>query len=221
MFGSEQRPLFFRWHSSRMVAAAVLLISACLVLVLPGCDLNEWNPLRPKAALQFHNIDITGAPYAQALTLPDASGQVRTLGAFKGKVVFVFFGFTQCPDVCPTTMAELAQVRKQLGAQADRLQGIFVTLDPERDTSQMLQDYVRAMDPSFIALRGTPKQTADLAQAFKIFYQKVPSPSGEGYTIDHTAGAYVFDPQGKVRLFVRYGSGTDKLLADIKTLLVP
>ena len=186
-------------------------------LALTACDGN-WNPMKPQA-VHFNAIDVTGANYAKDFQLPDASGQIRSLAEFKGKVVFVFFGFTQCPDVCPTTMAELAQVRKQLGPQGDLLQGVFITLDPERDSSVMLRDYAKGMDPSFLGLRGSLEQTAELAKAFKIFYQKVPSPSGEGYTIDHTAGAYVFDKQGKVRLFVRYGQGADKLLADIKTLL--
>lgn len=184
---------------------------------LTACDGN-WNPMKPPA-LHFNAIDITGANYASDFQLPDATGKTRSLAEFKGKVVFVFFGFTQCPDVCPTTMAELAQVRKQLGPQGDLLQGVFITLDPERDSAIMLRDYVQGMDPSFIGLRGSPDQTAALSKAFKIFYQKVPSPSGEGYTIDHTAGAYVFDKQGQVRLFVRYGQGADKLLADIKVLL--
>lgn len=185
---------------------------------LSGCDLTDWNPLQPKVQ-RFNAVDITGAEYAQGFSLPDATGRLRTLAEFRGKVVFVFFGFTQCPDVCPTTMAELAQVRQKLGPQADRLQGVFITLDPERDSTIMLRDYVQAMDPSFLGLRGSTEQTAALAKSFKIFYQKVPSPTGEGYTIDHTAGAYVFDAKGQVRLFVRYGQGAEKLLADIKVLL--
>ncbi len=209
----------FKKSQSKTRLTVIVLSMICAGMMLSGCDLKEWNPLQAKSAAHFNNIDITGATYAQALNFPDTSGRQRELSEFKGKVVFVFFGYTQCPDVCPTTMAELAQVRKQLGEQGHRLQGIFITLDPERDTSQMLQGYVQGMDPGFIALRGTTAQTEAIAKAFKIFYAKVPSPSGQGYTIDHTAGAYVFDTQGQVRLFVRYASGADKLLADIKTLL--
>jgi len=212
MSGSEHTYTRRTWM--RRTAMGLALVST---LSLTACD-GSWNPMQPKA-VQFNAIDITGASYAKDFSLPDATGRIRSMAEFKGKVVFVFFGFTQCPDVCPTTMAELAQVRKQLGPQADLLQGVFITLDPERDSSTMLRDYAQGMDPSFLGLRGSPEQTAELAKSFKIFYQKVPSPSGEGYTIDHTAGAYVFDKQGQVRLFVRYGQGADKLLADIKTLL--
>jgi protein SCO1/2 len=140
------------------------------------------------------------------------------LSDFKGKVVFVFFGFTQCPDVCPTTMAELAEVRKRLGAEGERLQGVFVTVDPERDTGPVLKAYLQGMDPSFVGLRGSLEQTEAVTREFKVFYQKVPTKNG-GYTMDHTAGAFVFDPDGQIRLFVRYGMGVDALTSDIKKLL--
>jgi protein SCO1/2 len=131
----------------------------------------------------------------------------------------VFFGFTHCPDVCPTTMAELATVRQALGPDGARVQGIFVTVDPERDTPELLKSYVSAFAPDFVALRGTPEQTAALARSFKVFYAKVPGKTPDSYTVDHTAGSYVFDAQGRVRLFTRYGMGAEALAADLRRLL--
>ncbi len=167
----------------------------------------------------FKGIDITGAEYARTLSLTDQNGQPRTLADFKGKVTVVFFGYTQCPDVCPTTMAELAQVKAALGKDGDRLQGVFVTVDPDRDTADVLKAYLSAFDPGFVALRGTAEQIAAVAKEFKVFYAKVPGKTEGSYSVDHTAGSYVFDSQGKVRLFVRYGSGAEALAADLKMLL--
>jgi protein SCO1/2 len=172
---------------------------------------------KPKAS--FNAVDITGADYANALDLPDADGRPRHLSDFKGKVTVVFFGYTQCPDVCPTTMVELAQVKKALGADGNRLQGVFVTVDPERDTPELLKAYVANFDPTFVALRGTPEQTKAAAKNFKVFYSKAPGRTEGSYTVDHTAGSFVFDTQGRVRLFARYGAGADALQADLKALL--
>jgi protein SCO1 len=183
------------------------------VLLLAGC-----TPPGPAAA-SFRGVDITGAEYARKLSLPDQDGKLRSLDDFKGKVTVVFFGYTQCPDVCPSTLAELSQVKKSLGAQGDKVQGVFVSVDPERDTAQILKSYVTSFDPAFVALRGTAEQTAATAKEFKVIYAKVPGTTEGSYTIDHTAGSYVFDTQGRVRLFVRYGSGAEALTADIKTLL--
>jgi protein SCO1/2 len=183
--------------------------------LLAGCD-----KLRGMAASSgFKAVDITGAEYGRSLSLPDQTGQVRTLADFKGKVTVVFFGYTQCPDVCPTTMAELAQVKKALGKDGERVQGVFITIDPERDTPELLKAYMASFDPSFVALRGTPEQTAATAKDFKVFYAKVPGKSAGSYTMDHTAGSYIFDASGKLRLFTRYGSGAEALTADLKTLL--
>ena len=177
-----------------------------------------WRP--GPAGPKFTRIDITGADYARTLALPDVSGQPRTLADFKGKVVVVFFGYTQCPDVCPTTMAELAQVKKSLGADGDKLQGVFVTIDPERDTPEILKSYMASFDPSFVALRGTPEQTqAAAAKEFKVFYAKVPGKTPGSYTMDHTAGLHVSTRKGNPRLFERYGGGAEALAADIKALL--
>lgn len=191
---------------------------AGLGIALSGCDGKGLNPLSPSAA-RFHGVDITGADYAKTLSLTDASGRRRDLSEFKGKVVVVFFGFTQCPDVCPTTMAELSEVRRRLGADGQRVQGIFVTVDPERDTPQVLGEYVKALDPSFIGLRGSVDEVTQAARGFKVFFQKVPTQDGKSYTMDHTAGSYVFDPQGRVRLFLRYGMSVDDWVADIRQLL--
>ena len=193
-------------------------LTALTALVgLGGCDKKARPDDLPK--LSFNSVDITGAEYARKLSLKDFNGRPRELSEFKGRLVFVFFGFTQCPDVCPTTMAELAEVRKRLGADGDRVQGVFVSVDPERDKPEVLKGYLQGMDPSFIGLTGTPEQIEATAREFKVFYQKVPTSEGN-YTLDHTAGAYVFDTEGHVRLFVRYGLGVDKLEADLKQLLV-
>ena len=198
----------------------VVCLSALLGLGLAGCE-------RPRSAASsstedkpaFRGADITGASYARSLSLSDVDGKPRTLADFKGKVIVVFFGYTQCPDVCPTTMAELAQVRKSLGADADKLQGIFVTIDPERDTPAILKSYIGSFDPSFIALRGTVAETEAAAKEFKVYFAKVPGQTEGSYTMDHTAGAFVLDERGNPRLFERYGGGTEALTADVKSLM--
>lgn len=198
----------------------MLLAGLAVAVSLTACD-KAGKPaaaISATPAAKFNSVDITGAKYARKLALTDFDGKPRQLSDFKGKVVFVFFGFTQCPDVCPTTMAELAEVRKRLGADGERLQGVFVTVDPERDTADVLKAYLQGMDPSFVGLRGSLADTEAVAQEFKVFYQKVPTKNG-GYTMDHTAGAFVFDTDGQVRLFSRYGSKVDDLTADIKQLL--
>jgi protein SCO1 len=194
-------------------ARRILLVAA--LAVLTGCDKPVGSG--PKAA--FRGIDITGAEYARSLSLTDQHGQARTLEQFKGKVTVVFFGYTQCPDVCPATMAELAQIKKALGKDGDRVQGIFVTVDPQRDTQDILKNYMASFDPSFVALRGTAEQTKAAAKEFKVFYALTPGKTEGSYTVDHTAGSFVFDAKGRVRLFVRYGSGVEALTADLKTLL--
>jgi protein SCO1/2 len=168
---------------------------------------------------KFSAIDITGVDYAKGFELIDQEGRPRALGEFKGKVVVLFFGYTQCPDVCPTSLAELADVKKALGAQGELMQGIFVSLDPERDTQELLKAYMGNFDSSFLALRPTLDQLPALAKSFKIYYKKVPGSQPNLYTLDHSAGSYVYDPQGKLRLYVRYGSGSENLSKDIKLLL--
>jgi protein SCO1 len=178
--------------------------------ILGGC-----SPSTPK----FKNADITGADFGKDLALTDHTGKARTLADFRGKVVVVFFGYTRCPDVCPTTMAELKMVLQQLGDDARRVQVLFVTVDPERDTQDLLAQYVPAFDSTFLGMRGDAQATAKVAKDFKIFYQKVPGAKPDTYTMDHTAGSYVFDPQGRLRLFVRHGGSREPLVADLRTLL--
>ena len=204
-------------RSAGGLAGAAVALPLTLT-ALAGCDKLRPGGVPTPTTAKFNAVDITGADYARRLQLNDVDGKPRSLSEFKGKVVFVFFGFTQCPDVCPTTMAELAEVRRRLGADGDRVQGVFVSVDPERDTPVLLKAYLTGMDPSFIGLTGSLAQIDATAREFKVFYQKVPT-SGGGYTLDHTAGAYVFDPTGQVRLFVRYGLGVDALTADLKQLL--
>lgn len=189
-----------------------LLLALGAAALLAACD-------RAPAPAAFQAIDITGADYAKELPLPDLDGRARTLAEFRGKAVVVFFGFTQCPDVCPTTLAEIAAVKKELGAAGERIQTVFVSLDPERDTPELLKNYVATFDRGVVALRGTPEQTQAAAKAYKVFFQKVPGKEPGSYSIDHTAGAYVFDTEGRVRLFVRYGTPLASWVADLKQLL--
>lgn len=167
----------------------------------------------------FASVDVTGADYAQKFALTDQFGKPRTQADFLGKIVVVFFGFAQCPDVCPTTMAELAEVKKLLGKDGNKLQVVFITVDPDRDTAPVLKAYMENFDPDFIALRGSPEELAATAKHFKIYYKKVEGKTPGSYTMDHSAGSYVLDTQGRVRLFTRYGSGAAALAQDIKLLL--
>ncbi len=167
----------------------------------------------------FSAIDITGANYAQDFNLTDHNGQPKSLKDFAGKAVVLFFGYTQCPDVCPTSMLELVEVKKVLGADGARVQGLFVTIDPERDTPEVLKAYMGNFDPTFLALHTTPDKLTVLAKDFKVYYKKTPGPTATSYSMDHSAGSYVYDPQGKLRLYSRYGSGAATLAADLKTLL--
>ena len=167
----------------------------------------------------FKGVDITGADYAQGWTLSDQDGQVRTLKDFAGKAVVVFFGFTQCPDVCPTALQEIAQAKQLLGADGARLQGIFITVDPERDTPELLKAYVANFGADFVALRPTPEQLPKVTKDFKIYYKKVEGKTPTSYTMDHSAGSFTFDPQGRVRLYNRHASGAQTLAADVKILL--
>jgi len=169
--------------------------------------------------LEFKNTDITGIDYASDFNMPDFNGRQRHLADFKGKVVVMFFGYTQCPDVCPTTMAELSTVMKDLGPLSDQVQVLFVSLDPERDTPKVLAEYVPNFDKRFLGLVGDLAATQKIARDFKIFYEKVPGKTPGSYSLDHSAGSYVFDKQGHVRLFVRFNQGPDPITHDLKLLL--
>jgi protein SCO1/2 len=189
------------------------LLRLCCVLALTACEKSQ-SPKVP-----FANTDITGLDYAKGFALTDHNGKPRTLADFKGKVVVVFFGYTQCPDVCPTTLSELAGIKKALGSEAERLQVIFITLDPQRDTPELMAGFVPAFDSSFLGLWGEQAVIDKVAKDFKVFAQKVPSKDSKSYTIDHTAGSYVFDDKGRIRLFVRHGQGGDGLQKDLQRLL--
>jgi protein SCO1/2 len=176
-------------------------------LLLAACD----------GGPQFKSTDITGVDYGKSLQLTDHTGRTRTLEDFRGKAVVVFFGFTHCPDVCPTTLADLAQAVKQLGADADRVQVLFVTVDPERDTQQALAKYVTAFDPRFLGLYGDAAATQSVAKEFKIYYEK--RKTADSYSVDHSAQSYVIDPQGRLRLLVRHERIGSDLAPDLRTLL--
>ena len=181
-----------------------------LLVLAAGC--SEPPP-------QFKSTDVTGMKVSGDFRLTDHNGRERTLADFRGKAVVLFFGYTHCPDVCPTTLAELAAAMKTLGKDAERVQVLFVTVDPERDTADLLAKYVPSFDPGFLGLRGDPEATAKTAKDFKIMYQKQPGATPESYTVDHSAGTFVFDPQGRLRLYVSYGKGAEVFAHDIAILL--
>ena len=183
-----------------------------LTLLLAAC-----SPTPPA----FTSTDISAVDWGKDFALTDHHGQLRHLADFKGKAVIVFFGYTQCPDVCPTTLSSMREVLSRLGDQASRVQVqvLFVTLDPERDTAQLLSEYVTAFDPSFLGLRGDEAATRAVAKDFKVFYAKQAGRTPDSYTLDHTTGSYVFDPQGRIRLLVRHGELPESVAADVKRLL--
>jgi len=193
----------------RAVAQAALVLAA-VVLALAGC-----GPGTP----QFRSSDVTGSAFGRDFALTDHAGKPRTLADFRGKVVVLFFGYAQCPDVCPTTLAALAEAMRQLGPDAAKVQVLFVTVDPERDTRELMSSYVTAFDRSFLGLSGDAEATARTAKEFKILYQKQPGKTPESYTVDHSAGTFIFDPQGRLRLYVGHGQGPDVFAHDIRELL--
>lgn len=189
-------------------------LATCLALflsLLAACGGPEKAP--------FHGTDISGATFGKDFRLNDAAGKPKSLADFRGKVVTLFFGYTQCPDVCPTNLSAMAAVMKKLGPEADKVQVLFVTVDPERDTPELLTAYVPAFDPRFLALMGDAAATAATAKEFKIFYQKQKGGTPDTYTMDHSAGTYVFDPQGRLRLLEKHGETVDNLAADLRLLL--
>lgn len=187
------------------------LVSLAFCAALSGCG----NP----APEPFHSTDITGADFGKTLALTDHHGKARTLADFRGKAVVLFFGYTSCPDICPTTLARFAEVVKALGPDGERVQVLFVTVDPERDTEQKLAAYVPWFNPGFLGLRGDQAATAAAAKEFKIYYAKKTLEGGMGYVIDHSAGSYIFDPEGHLRLYVKDDVANADLVADIKRLL--
>jgi protein SCO1/2 len=187
------------------------IIAAALLLgLLASCSENK---------LQFASIDVTGAEFGRSFELTDHNGQVRSLKDFAGKIMVLFVGYTQCPDVCPTTMTELVEVRKLLGADGQKVQALFVTIDPERDTPEVLKNYMANFDPSFLALYTTPDKLTAFAKEFKIYYKKVNGKTPTSYVMEHTAFSYIYDTSGKLRLSARYGLGAPAMAADIRLLL--
>ena len=193
---------FIRLAGMSAVSAACVGLAAC----------SDPKP-------SFNAVDMTGADYAKGFTLSDADGKQRTLADFKGKVVVMFFGYAQCPDVCPTTMSEMAQVKQQLGSDGDKLQVLFVTVDPERDTPPVMKAYMGAFDPGFVALIPTPEQLPALAKDYKVYYKKVEGKTPTSYSMDHSAASFVYDTEGRVRLYARYGAGVPAMVSDLKALL--
>ncbi len=193
-------------------SACIKLVGACaLALLIAACG----NAPSPK----FMGSDVTGSAFGREFRLTDPSGAPRSLEDFRGKVVVLFFGYTQCPDACPTTLSELASVMQTIGADAARVQVLFVTVDPERDTAALLAQYVPAFNPAFLGLRGDADATAAAAKEFKVLYQKQPGPTPGSYSMDHSAGTFIFDPQGRLRVYVSYGQGPQVFAHDIEALL--
>ena len=188
--------------------AAVILLAAALAF--GGCSAD---------APQFTFSDVTGSGFGRDFALTDHTGRQRTLADFRGKAVVLFFGYTQCPDVCPTTLAALAEAMRRLRPEAANVQVLFVTVDPERDTAELLSHYVTTFNPSFLGLSGDADATARTAKEFKILYQKQPGKTPGSYTMDHSAGTFVFDPQGRLRLYAGHGQGADVFAHDIRELL--
>ena len=194
---------------------AIQAIAAAAAVAALGLNLSGCTDAKPS----FNAVDLTGADYAKDFKLADADGKVRTLADFKGKVVVLFFGYAQCPDVCPTTMTEMAQVKQQLGKDGDKLQVVFITVDPARDTPTVLKAYMGAFDPAFVALIPTQEQLAAMAKDYKAYYKKVDGKTPTSYSMDHSAASYVYDTQGRLRLYARYGAGVAPMVSDLKTLL--
>ncbi len=199
-------------HTLRTAGVVATLTVLALALGLTGCQ---------PTATPFHATDLSAgaSEIGRDLALTDHHGKARTLSDFAGKVVVVFFGYTQCPDVCPTNMTTLKQVMDLLGDDSQRVQVIFVTVDPERDTQALLAQYVPAFHPSFLGLVGNAEQTARVAKSFGVFFQKQKGSQAGHYTVDHSAGSYVFDATGKLRLYVRHGDSAAHIADDLRRLL--
>jgi protein SCO1/2 len=207
------------WHC-HTPPKAISLKHRLLLLLASILALGQLSGCKPPAAAPaFKATDITGIDSGKDFRLNDHLGQPRTLSDFKGKVVVLFFGYTHCPEACPNTMMELARAMKRLGPDAAKVQVLFVTLDPERDTRELLAQYVPSFHPTFLGLYGTPQQTVDTAKEYRIFYNKVAGGNTANYTIDHSLGAHIYDPTGKLRLLASHGMAADDLAHDIKLLL--
>lgn len=193
---------------SRCFTSARLFFAGIALLVLGAC-----------APEGFKNTDITGSDFARDFALTDHTGKARTLADYRGKVVAIFFGFTQCPDICPTTMSEMKAVKQALGDDGEKFQVLFITIDPARDTPQLLSQYAPAFDPSFVGLYGDAAATERTAKEFKVYYQKVAGSAPDRYTMDHSVATYIYDSEGRVRLYVRQNAGQEAVVHDVKQLL--
>ena len=197
------------WKTLALMAAAALV-----VIQTAGCDDSK---------ARFNAMDVTGAPWGQGFSLPDLSGKTITQADFPGKVTAVFFGFMYCPDACPTHLTRMAEVRRLLGTKGDKLQLVFITVDPERDTPELLSKYLASFDPNAVGLRGTPEQTQAVARDFRVFYKKVDTRDSardpKAYTIDHTTFTYVFDGQGRMRLVIPHDLSAEKIADDLRHLI--
>ena len=191
-----------------------VLALAALLLTGAGCDKLFTPPKTP-----FHGVDVTGLDVGSALRLPDFDGKVRSLADFRGKLVVVDFGYTQCPDVCPTTLHDYAEAMKKLGADASQVQFLFVTVDPRRDTPKLLKEYVPAFDPRFIALRGDAEATERVTKDFKVYAQERPGKTPESYTVDHSSQVFVFDREGRLRLMIPPAATPADIASDLRVLL--
>lgn len=202
------------WSSWKWLVryGATLLLTVGVASLISGCK-------QPESQQSFISTDVTGADFAKNFHLTDHKGQPRTLSDFKGKVVVLFFGYIHCPDICPRTLANFASVAKRLGPESNKIQVLFVTLDPERDTQAVLAKFVPSFDPAFLGLYGTQQQIAETAKEYKLVYQKQAGKGPSNYTLDHSAGTYIYDPSGKLRLYASYGQDVDSLVEDIKMLL--
>ena len=189
------------------------ILAPVLISLLAACSPGGGS------GASFVNTDITGASYGKDFRHTDHTGAARSLADYRGKVVTLFFGYVQCPDVCPTNLLNMVEVMKQLGPDADKVQVLFMTIDPERDTQALLAEYVPAFDPRFTGLHADLPTTQAVAKDFKVFYQKQGDVKGTAYTVDHSTGTYVFDPQGRLRLYVKHGEKPDLIAADIRKLI--
>ncbi len=194
------------------LVAFLLAVLVAFMPALAGCS---------REAPQFQTSDITGSAFGRDFSLVDHNGKARTLADFRGKAVVIFFGYALCPDVCPTTLSALAEAMRRLGPDAAKVQVLFVTIDPERDTAEILSHYVTAFDPSFLGLAGDAEATARTAKEFKVIYQKQPGSTPGSYTMDHSAGTFIFDPEGRLRLYAGHGKDADVFVHDLRLLLHP
>lgn len=197
-----------------MMLRVISGLALCLTLVACGEHADA-----PPQAPRFNSIDLAGVPWGRDFQLADQNGKQRSIADFRGKVVLLFFGYLNCPDMCPTSVAELAQIRARMGVDRERVQGLFVTVDPKRDKPAVLAQYLSSFDPTFVGLSGDEASTAAAASEFKVFFAaQKPGPQGN-YTVDHSGGIYVFDPRGRLRLMLRPGDSIDSKAADVEQLL--